>query len=155
VAWVLNQPSVDKDRIALICGSTGSYPALVHAASDLRIQAIVGISPLIEPRAFQFPKDMADKFADMLNGVTGQDLQDQWQGLQPLSESLRAFAPRPLLLVAADRDDIFPPSQYADSVAAFRNLHLIRHEECDHGFSTCRSWLVRTVNDWLIAKLGR
>src|SRR5262245_33485602 len=99
VEWILSQPSVDKDRIALIGGSTGSYPAFFCGAADSRIGAIVGISPLIVPEAFEFPQDMADHFAAMLNGVTGQGLLEQWNALLPLSDPIRAFAPRPTLLV--------------------------------------------------------
>lgn len=151
VEWVLKQPSVDVDRIALIGGSVGSYPALACAAADQRIRAIVGVSPLIDPRAFQFPREMADAFAGMLNGVTGQDLREQWQALPPLEDSLRAFAPRPLLLVTADKDSIFPPSHYSDSAALFTNIKWIRNEDGDHGFSSSRPWLVRIVTDWLVA----
>jgi hypothetical protein len=154
VEWVTKQPSVDKDRIALIGCSTGAHPALVYGAAAPRIRAIVGVSPLIEPRAFQFPAEMAGEFAGMLNGVTGQALLEQWQALPPLADSLRAFAPRPILLVAAGKDGIFPPSHYEDSVAEFANIQLIRKEESDHGFSACRPWLARTVIDWLIAALG-
>jgi pimeloyl-ACP methyl ester carboxylesterase len=100
VEWVRKQPSVG--------GSTGMYPALLHAAADPGIRAVVGISPLIEPRAFQFPTAVADNFAGMLNGVTGQELQEQWKLLPPLSDSVGALAPRPLLLVTAEKDDIFP-----------------------------------------------
>jgi len=153
VEWVLKQPSVDKDRIVLLGASTGSYPAILHAAADPRIRAIVGISPLIEPQTFQFPAKMAEEFAEMLNGVTGRELQAQWKELQPLTDALRAFAPRPLLLVTADRDSIFPPSHYADSIIGFSNIQWIRSAESDHGFSTRRSWLVRTVTDWLIATI--
>jgi cephalosporin-C deacetylase-like acetyl esterase len=154
VEWILQQPSVDKDRIALIAGSTGSYPAFVCGAADSRVRAIVGISPVIVPQAFAFPQDMADHFATMVNGVTGQDLQKQWNALLPLADSINTFAPRPLLLVAADKDDIFPPSDYAGSIAGFPNIQLIRNGEADHGFSACRPWLVQTVTDWLIARLG-
>jgi len=151
VEWVLKQPPVDKDRIALIGASTGSYPALIYGAAEWRIRAIAGVSPLIEPRAFQFPKEMADEFAGMLNGVTGQDLREQWQALPPLADSLRAFAPRPLLLVTAGKDSIFPPSHYTDSITGFTNIQWMRNEESDHGFSVCRPWLVQTVTDWLTA----
>jgi hypothetical protein len=154
VEWVCAQPSVDISRIALIGCSTGSHPSLVCGAGDPRIRAIVGVSPLIEPRAFRFPEDMADEFAGMLNGITGQGLREQWSALPPLADSLRAFAPRPILLVAADKDAIFPASHYADSIAEIPNIQLIRNEESDHGFSSCRPWLTRTVTDWLVATLG-
>lgn len=151
VEWVFKHPSVDKDRIALIGASTGSHPALVYGAAEPRIRAIVGVSPLIDPRAFRFPEEMAEEFAGMLNGVTGRGLREQWQALRPLTDSLRAFAPRPILLVAADKDSIFPLSHYADSIAGLPNIQLIRNEESDHGFSACRPWLARTVADWLVA----
>lgn len=154
VEWVLNQPATDKERIALLGASTGSHPAFLCAAADPRIRAIAGISPLMEPRAFQFPKAMAAEFADMLNGVSGQDLLQQWERLIPLSDSIRAFAPRPVLLVAAGQDSIFPLSDYRDFVAGLPNIQVVLSEESDHGFSACRPWLVRTVTDWLVATLG-
>ncbi|MGH7712864.1 MAG: alpha/beta hydrolase [Gemmatimonadaceae bacterium] len=154
VQWILEQPSVATDRVALIAGSTGSHPALVHGATDPRIRAVVGVSPLIEPRAFRFPHDMAEEFAGMLHGVTGKDLLDQWAQLGSLSDAMRAFAPREILLVAAGRDSIFPPSQYADSIPGCSNVQLITKHDSDHGFSACRPWLVQTVTDWLVARLG-
>lgn len=155
VEWVVEHRSVDRDRIALIAGSTGSYPALLHGATDTPVRAIVGISPVIEPGAFQCPSDMAREFAGMVQGVTGEGLVKQWAEMASLLDSVRAFAPRPVLLVAAQKDDIFPPSQYADSLAGFPHVQLIRNPESDHGFSACRPWLVQTVTDWLVAKLGR
>lgn len=154
VEWASRQPSVDRDRIVLIGASTGSHPALLCGATTPAIKAIVGLSPVVDPRCFQFPADMANVFADMLSGVTGEELSKQWKALEPLLPAFRSFAPRPLLIVAAERDDIFPPSQYADSLAGIPNLELIRHADSDHGFSTVRPWLVRTVTDWLAGKLG-
>ena len=40
----------------------------------------------------------------------------------------RAFAPRPILLVAADKDDIFPASHYGLD-RRISNVQLIRNEE--------------------------
>jgi uncharacterized protein len=152
--WVAQQPEVDSERIVLIGASTGSHPALVLGASDRRIRAIVGISPVIVPQAFEFPVDMANEFAGMLNAVTGRELVDQWNALSPLSAALSAFAPRPMLLVATESDDIFPPSQYVDAIGGFENIQLISHQTADHSFSAFRPWLVRTVTDWLQATLG-
>ena len=154
VEWVLQQPSVDRDRVALVGGSMGGHAALLLGAADPRIRALVSISPLVEPRKWELPKDMADHFATMLNGVTGQDLLQQWKDVQPLSDSLRSLASRSLLLVTGDKDDLWPPSHYADFVAALPNLRWARAKEGDHAFSTCRPWLVRTVTDWLVAECG-
>lgn len=154
VEWIQKHPSVDKERIVLIGGSTGSYPALLYGAANPRIRAIVGISPLVEPRAFQFSDKMAGKFANMLEGVTSRDLQAQWQAMHSLSDVMRAFAPRPQLVVTAGKDEIFPPSHYPKSMVDIPNLQWVQRAESDHGFSDCRPWLVQTVTDWLVDKLG-
>ena len=152
--WVSQQPEVDKERIALIGASTGSHPALKQGAADPRIRAIVGVSPVIEPSAFHFSMALATEFAGMLNGVTGQSLVDQWRGLSSLAPALSDFAPRPVLLVAAEHDDIFPPSQYARTIAGFEHVELISRQNTDHSFSACRRWLVKVVTDWLLSRLN-
>lgn len=153
VDWVAQQPRVDTERIALIGASTGSYPAFAHGAADPRVRAIVGISPVIDPGAFQFPIGMASEFAGMLSGVSGQDLVNQWNALSPLMPAVSGFAPRPVLLVAAEHDDIFPPSQYAEAIAGLDHVELISHADADHSFSACRPWLVQTVTTWMRARL--
>lgn len=153
VHWVVQQPNVDTERIALIGASTGSHPALELGAADARVRALVGISPVIVPDAFRFPIEMATEFAGMLSGVSGQQLVEQWNALPSLVPPLSAFAPRPMLLVAAQHDDIFPPSQYADALAGLAHVELISHADADHSFSACRPWLVQTVTSWLRAKL--
>src|SRR5262245_28695649 len=60
VEWILKQLSVDKDRIVLIGVSMGSYSVLICGVANPDIRVIVGVSLLIEPRAFQFPREMAD-----------------------------------------------------------------------------------------------
>jgi len=150
----LQQPSVDPDRVFLIGASMGGYAALLVGAADPRIRALVSICPLVEPRTWELPRDMADHLANMLSGVTSQDLLRQWRALQPLSDRLRPLGSRPLLLVTGDKDELFPPSHYTGLVTALPNLQWARAEEGDHAFSTCRTWLVRTVTDWLVAQCG-
>jgi alpha/beta superfamily hydrolase len=153
--WVLKQPSVDKDRVVLIGTSTGSYPAFLYAANEPIIRSIVAISPVIEPNAFQFPKEMANEFAEMLNGVTGADLIKQWENMISLRNAIQTFSPRSILLIASENDPIFPPDQYASQLSVLPNIELIRKQDTDHGFSNCRQWLVQTVTDWLVRKFER
>jgi alpha/beta superfamily hydrolase len=150
--WVAERPEVDPERIVLVGASTGSLPAFVCGAADSRVRAIVGISPVVEPSAFQFPAEMATEFAGMLNGVTGADLINQWNALPSLTPALAACAPHPVLLVAAEHDDIFPPSQYADAIAGLAHVQLISHPDADHSFSSCRPWLVHMVTEWLVSR---
>lgn len=154
VEWTLRQPSVDTNRVALIGGSVGGHTALFYGASDPRIRAMVGVCPLVDPRAFELSQAMADDFAGMLSGVTGQDLQEQWKSIRPLTDCTRSLVSRSLLLVTGDGDELFPPSHYTDFMAALPGAQWRRTADGDHAFSTCRPWLVRTVSEWLVASLG-
>ena len=154
VEWARQQPSTDANRVVLIGGSTGGYVALRCGAADARVRAIVGISPLIEPRDFVFRDDMAREFAAMLNAISPRELQRQWEAMAPLSDLLPQLTSRPLLLVTGDRDDLFPPSHYAAFTATLPHVRWSRAEDGNHAFSTCRSWMVQSVTDWLVAEVG-
>jgi dienelactone hydrolase len=154
VEWVLRQPSVDGSRIALVGGAMGGHAALLYGATDPRVSAIAAICPLVDPKAFDLTERMAEEFAPLLNGVTQRDLLEQWRSVLSLSGRLKSLASRPVLLVTADRDELFPPPHYAALVAELPELRWERSADGDHAFSTCRPWLVRTVTEWLVAALG-
>jgi pimeloyl-ACP methyl ester carboxylesterase len=154
VEWVLQQPSVDKHRIALIGGAMGGHAALLHGATDPKVRAIVSICPLVDPGVFKLSKHMAEEFAPLLTGVTSDDLLKQWEDVRVLSGQGATMASRPVLLVTADQDDLFPPSHYAEFVHELPAARWERANEADHAFSSCRPWLVRTVTEWLVAQLG-
>jgi fermentation-respiration switch protein FrsA (DUF1100 family) len=154
VGWTLRKPSVDANRLVLIGGSAGGHTVLLSAATDPRIRAVVGIAPLIDPRTFDLGPSMANEFADMLSGVSGETLGMQWRELPPLTDHMGAMSSRPILLVTGDKDDLFPPSHYADFAAALPSVRWERAREGDHAFSTCRPWMVRTVTEWLVANVG-
>src|SRR5260370_28973153 len=80
VEWVLQQPSVDKHRIALIGGAMGGHAALLHGATGPKVRAIVSICPLVDPGVFKLSKQMAEEFAPLLTGVTSDDLAPGWCG---------------------------------------------------------------------------
>jgi dienelactone hydrolase len=155
VNWLRDQPCVDGDRIALIGASTGSHPALMCGAADARVAAVVGVSPVIVPAAFTFPPAMAATFAGMLTGVSGAELMSQWAALPPLWTAIGSFAPRPMLVVAAGDDPIFPMAAYAEPIRRYPHVACVERAGSDHSFSACRPWLVTTVCDWLVATLGR
>jgi dienelactone hydrolase len=154
VTWVLRQPPVDGDRIALVGGAMGGHAALLHGAADPRVRAIAAICPLVDPRAFELSDCMAKEFAPFLSGVTPSDLLDQWKGVLSLPGRLRPLTSTPVLLVTADKDELFPPPHYAALATELPQLRWDRSIDGDHAFSTCRPWLVRTVTEWLVAALG-
>src|SRR4029077_382978 len=69
VAWALAQPSVDPDRLALIGASLGGHTAILYGAADPRVRALVALCPVVDPRAFAFPRETAEDFAGMFSGV--------------------------------------------------------------------------------------
>jgi pimeloyl-ACP methyl ester carboxylesterase len=147
--WACAQPSVDRQRLALIGGSTGGWVVLQHAARDRRVGAVAALCPFIDPLAFTFPPAMANEFAAMLRGATGADLLAQWSRLDPLLPLAGSLAGRALLIVSGDRDELCPPAHYQPFAAALPGLRWERHPEADHAFSEQRPWLVRTVTEFL------
>lgn len=154
VDWIVGQPSVDATRVALVGGSMGGHTVLRYGPTDPRVRASVGICPLVDPHAFELNAAMAAEFAGMLSGATGPRLQAEWQQVPSLAASMPGLASRPVLLVTADRDELFPPAHYTDFVAGLPRMTWERAPEGDHAFSTCRPWLVTTVTDWLVGELG-
>ncbi|WP_394829011.1 alpha/beta hydrolase family protein [Pendulispora albinea] len=154
VAWARSHPAVDPARIVLVGGAMGGHAALLLAAADPRIRATVAVCPLIDPRAFLLPESMAAEFAPMLKGVTPRDLSLQWNEVRPLPAMVDSLVGRSVLLVTAERDELFPPSHYAGFIDRLPTCQHARAKDADHAFSTCRPWLVRTVTDWIGAELG-
>ena len=148
VAWLRQQPSVDPQRIALIGGAMGGHAALLYAARDPAIRAVVAMCPLIDPQKFALPETMAHEFAELLNGVRPRDLLEQWTHVGALNAG--ALHARDILLVTTDADELFPPSHYEPFAAQLPRLEWRRAQQGDHAFSTCRPWLVSTVTEWLV-----
>lgn len=154
VNWIFQQPSVDPSRVVLIGGSTMGHTALLYGASDPRISAMIGISPVVNPAAFHFSQELAQEFAEMLSGVTGPELIDQWNALPSLSASMQLLKGRPILMITADQDTLFPPSHYTEFMAENPEVEWVRNKDADHSFSTSRTWLVQRISEWLLKKFG-
>jgi hypothetical protein len=152
--WVLEQPSVDPHRLAMVGNSFGGYLALSATASDLRVRATVAMSPLVDTVRDVFDVEIFDEFAGMLTGVTGAELKAQWDAL-PSTHTMQAdLNHRPILLITADNDELFPPSYYESLVSELGELTWERIEDADHVFSTRRTQMVKLTVDWLLEALG-
>lgn len=152
--WVLAQPSVNPKRLALIGNSFGGYLALAVAAADDRFRATVSICPLIDPALDPLPAELFDEFAQMLHGVTGPELFDQWNALPSILTRNSELVNRRLLLVTGDRDELFPVSHYERLAAKLESLWWERVADADHALSGYRNELVVLTVDWLRRVVG-
>ncbi len=152
--WALEQPSVDPQRLAMIGNSFGGYLALSATASDRRVRATAAMSPLVDTVRDVFDVEIFDKFAGMLTGVTGAELKAQWDALPSIHTLQADLNHRPILLITADSDELFPPSHYESLVIELSELTWERIAHADHVFSTCRTQMVKLTVDWLLETLG-
>lgn len=152
--WVLEQPSVDRERLAIIGNSFGGYLALAATAANSRYKATVSLSPLVDPATVTVSAEIFDEFAIMLNGVDAKELKAQWNDLPAIQSMASALKSRAVLLITADQDELFPPSHYETLLAELKSLIWIRIPGADHVFSTARNQLVAMTVDWLQNKLN-
>ena len=147
--WVLKQPSVDRERLAVVGNSFGAYLAFAATAADTRYKATVSITPLVDPAAVSVSPEIFDEFAVMLNGVGGEELKAQWNSLPAIQTMSDGLSAKAVLLITADDDDLFPPSHYEALAAAVESIAWKRIPGADHVFSTARKRLVDTTLSWL------
>ncbi len=152
--WVLSQPWVDPQRLAIVGNSFGGYLAFAATAIDPRFCATVSITPLLDPASVIIPEELFDEFASMLNGVNGQELSAQWGALPSIHAMRDDLDSRPLLLITGDLDELFPIGHYQSLAGELDQLTWERIADGDHVFSTCRTQLVKLTVDWLLDELG-
>lgn len=153
--WLMDQPRVDADRLALIGQSAGGYLALMAGAADARFKAIVAICPLLDPQRAPLSLPVFEGWAAMLNGVTGPALRAQWAALPPVQTVAGDLRARALLLLTGSADEVFPHSHYPPLVAAVPEIEWHEIDGADHAFSRYRRDLVERVASWLFARLGQ
>jgi dipeptidyl aminopeptidase/acylaminoacyl peptidase len=154
VDYLVGQPRVDPDRIAVLGHSLGGWAALVTAAAEPRLQAVAvyGAAPRlgavtelspdqIEEQFIRFLATTPEEFAGQLAVVA-----EQMDGLAAAA----AIAPRPLLVVHGTADWWVP-------VARARELRervgssccYVEVEGADHSFSWHRAELADLIVEWL------
>lgn len=152
--WVLEQPSVDPKRLAIVGNSFGGYLAFAATAADTRLKATVSISPLVDPTTVTLSPEIFNEFANMLNGVSAEELKAQWLALPAIQTMAAALSSRAMLLITADEDELFPPSHYEALAADVESMDWRRISGADHVFSTARKQLVDMTVGWLQNILG-
>ncbi len=153
--WLVQQPCVDAQRLALIGQSAGGYLALMTGAADARFKAIVALCPLASPARAPLSPTIFDEWAGMLAGINGAQLEAQWLALPPVGSAAAALRNRPILLLTGARDTIFPPNHYPPLIAAIPTIEWQEFPNGDHAFSLCRREIVERIQGWLIAQMGK
>ncbi len=156
---------VDASRLVLVGHSLGGFAALMVAASDAGVAAMASISGVnfaVSARALVgLPRQeallMFQEALSRLHGTTAETLLeeilqhgDDWD----LARLAGVLAGRPVLLVAASRDEGLPPeAHHAPLVKALRDAGSRQLTEVvldsDHGYNDRRIALARTLLAWL------
>ena len=144
---------VDAARVAVVGFSLGSRAALLSAAADERIGAVVSIAGFCDFSEAMLGPDFLNACAPFLTGMTAESLAGQWMalgdGLQPL-EALAKIAPRPVLILHGTEDEIVP-FYHADGfmMGAGEHVQRVNIEGSNHVFGDYRGELIAAVDDFL------
>lgn len=149
LAWLQQQDCVDSSRIILIGHSAGGYLALTAAARNRSFKAVVALCPLISSERAPLSQSIFDEFATMLQGITGSELQSQWNSLVSIESRTEKLHHLPILMITGREDDLFPPEHYAPFVEALPTIEWHELANGDHAFSECRQEIVRLTLNWL------
>ena len=147
--WARTQPSVDKECLVLMGMSGGGYATLAAGAADPSFKALVALCPLID--ASEAPSSMVgmNEIVTFVQGVTGAQLNDEYDRLPPITKMTEKLRNRKILLVTGDQDKTFQSNHYQQFVKQLPEVRWHRFSVGDHYFSACRKELVETVLAWL------
>lgn len=147
--WLTVHPLVDAARIALLGISLGGWVALMLAAQAKAVKAVVALSPLIDPALVPVETELLAEYARSVHVSSVDSLVAEWQSMTPLASVAGRLAEMPILLVTADRDELFPPAHYA-ALPPLPRLVRARFPHADHVFSDVRPGLRHLVGSWLL-----
>jgi len=106
IDYLSQHAHVDQQRLAVVGLSLGGWGAVIVAARDKRVRAVVAMNPLVDPIARPVSDTKAADWASMLRGITAAKIQTQWAMLTPLTRVAHQLAGRPALLLTGDADDL-------------------------------------------------
>jgi uncharacterized protein len=107
VSFLSRRPEVDPGRIAVLGVSSGGAGALLAAAEDPRVDAVIseGIGVTSFPDALRLGPDRWWKIPFYWMGTTGSDLLSPAAPPVPMDEALDRVVPRPVLLISGRGTD--------------------------------------------------
>lgn len=155
---------VDPKRITLVGHSAGAWYALMAAAADAEIEAVVSIAAVnVGAVGRQLAEIDFTEAAGMMApprgiaGVTGEELAREFienADAFDLMTKVDELAHRSVMLVAGKRDSVAPPEKYHSPLVAALEAkgatglcHLILDD--DHHFLDSRIALARAITRWL------
>jgi dipeptidyl aminopeptidase/acylaminoacyl peptidase len=148
-AWLRAQPGVAGDRIGIVGFSQGGQVALLAAARDARLRAVVAYYPVIDVALWK----STTANPDIPGYVTAICEPGGTEARSPLARAASIAAP--VLLVHGDADTRVPTEQshlmLAALLAAGRRARLELVSGAQHGFTAAEEALVRPVVDRFLA----
>jgi hypothetical protein len=158
IDFALTQPRIAPGRLALAGLSLGGWVALAAAASRPVVRAVVAMAPLLDPQrplgGQGLDHALAADFAQPLRDLEPSRLQREWAALAPIDRLAPSLAERPILLVTAGCDSLFPPDHYAGVQDLLPQLERVVFPRADHLFSNVRPGLCHSVGAWLLDRLA-
>jgi dipeptidyl aminopeptidase/acylaminoacyl peptidase len=147
---------VDAARLAIVGFSLGGRAALVATARDERVAAVVSIAGISDFTGPGLGEEFYAESATVLNGVSGQDIGQQWASLAGVEQPTDAVARLkiPLLVVHGWEDEVVPVF-HADQLVMHAGPDCAASkalvDDADHVFSAHRGEVVGEVLGWLAA----
>ena len=134
LSWVWELPEIDIDRIGVLGSSMGARVAIHVAERRPEVAAVLSFASPAGIRSSRSPEEMVQNARDV--GIirdpdfppSVERWADEYREMNP-TQSIARVAPRPLLLMHGDADDVVPPEDahalYAASDSATTELMML------------------------------
>jgi uncharacterized protein len=153
--FLRDQENVDPGRLAVAGLSLGGWATIAFASGDSGFKSVVAMAPLPGPEAMEGNLRIEDlqEYSGHLSGTTPDKLRLELGQVEPIAAFAERLRDRKLLLLTADKDELFAPESYADFQRAAPWAEWRRFPRADHAFLIGREKLVRTIVPWLVKSM--